>query len=188
MCSGTAALLLSSRSCRRRAGWWVALPPVLGFACILHSCSGLTSNCSSLPASPRRKGFPRVRDLVPSRGRSPSKSNETVISRSIWAKLIKGKAKESVCYRHCPCGSGRRSVERRQKACPWSARFVSQSHGHNSHQESNQRNARSDLRNGFRALPVQPTDRGDRCSGPAAVLPVSGAIVEIESSTALQDE
>ena len=136
-------LALLSRSCRRRAGWWVALPPVLGFACILHSCSGLTSNCSSFPASPRRKGFPRVRDLVPSRGRSPSKSNETVISRSIWAKLIKGKAKESVCYRHCPCGSGRRSVERRQKQ--WSlVREVRQRRAmatiSQEHRESNQRN------------------------------------------------
>ena len=106
------------------------------------------------------------------------------ISRSIWAKLIKGKGRESVCYRHCPCGSGRRSVERRQKASLWS---VSQSHGHEPHQESNQRNARSDLSNAFRALPVRPTVT----AAPDQQRPCpcySREVLEIESSTALREE
>jgi hypothetical protein len=110
-------------------------------ACILHSCSRQTSNddCQRArqPASPRRKGFPSNPRFV-RRGRS--RSNETVISRSICAKLIKRKAKESVCYRHCPCGSRRRSVERRQKQ--WSlVREVRQPEPWpQEHRESNQRN------------------------------------------------
>jgi hypothetical protein len=125
------------------------------------------------------KGFPRVRDLI---GEALSKSNETVISRSIWAKLIKGKGRSRCVTAIVRVASRRRSVERRQK----DGRLVVGPSAEAMATQSNQTNPRSDLRNGFRALPVRPTVTvapGQQRSCPC----YSRESLEIESSTALQD-
>lgn len=100
--------------------------PVLGR---LHSAQlqpkgRVIARCASEPASPRRKGFPSSPRFDRRGARSPG--NETVIGRSICAKLIKGKSEGvgvlpplSVWFKEKGCGKAPEGVSLGPSAEPW---------------------------------------------------------------------